>query len=134
MKNHPTLSQKKHGTRKPYSPKSTSCRAMILAKVKAEVHQDSGKYGIKFTLDKTIPELDGSQKNNLNWAHSFVEFENVLQGQYKTAWKQVLHKIFPEPDDPAMVPAEHDHSLTENFHRAIELFIKTAIHKEKPWD
>ncbi len=75
-----------------------------------------------------------SQKNNLDWAHSFVEFENVLQGQYKTAWKQVLCKIFPEPDDPAMVPTEHDHSLMENFHRALELFIKTAIHKEKPRD
>jgi hypothetical protein len=31
---------------------------MILAKVKAEVHQDSGKFGIEFTVDITIPEFD----------------------------------------------------------------------------
>jgi hypothetical protein len=55
-------------------------------KVKAEVHQDSGKLGIEFTVYKTIPKLEmGAKKINLIWAHSFMEFENVLQGQYKTA-------------------------------------------------
>jgi hypothetical protein len=104
-------------------------------KFKAKVHQDSGKFGIEFTVNKTIPEFKmGAKKNNINWAHSFVEFKNVLQGQYKTAWKQGLHENFPEPDDPAMVPAEHNHSLAENFHRALELFIKKTLHKEKPWD
>jgi hypothetical protein len=58
------------------------------SKVKFKVHQDSGKFGIKFTVDKTIPEFEiGAETINLDWAHSFVEFENVLQGQYKTAWK-----------------------------------------------
>jgi hypothetical protein len=41
---------------------------------------------------KTIPEFEfemGAKKINLNWAHSFVEFENLLQGQYKMACKQV---------------------------------------------
>jgi hypothetical protein len=76
----------------------------------------------------------GAKKINLDWVHSFVEFENVLQGQYKTAWKQVLHENFPEPDDPAMVPTEHDCSLMENFHPVLELFIKKALHEEKPWD
>ena len=96
-------------------------------KVKAEVHQDIGKFGIEFTVNKTIPEFEmGAKKINLDWAHSFVEFENVLQGQYKTAWKQVLQENFPEPDDTAMVPAEHNCSLPENFHCALELFIKKA--------
>jgi hypothetical protein len=63
-----------------------------------------------------------------------VEFENVLQEQYKTAWKQVLHENFPEPDNPTMVPIEQDCSLVENFHCALELFIKKALHKEKHWD
>ncbi len=35
-------------------------------KVKAKVHQDSGKFGIKFTINKNHPWVwvwDGSQKN-----------------------------------------------------------------------
>jgi hypothetical protein len=61
-------------------------------KVKAEVHQDSGKLGVEFTVDKTIPDFNkGAGKINLDWIHSFEEFENVLQGQYKTAWKQIVH-------------------------------------------
>ena len=57
-------------------------------KVKAEVHQDSGKLGVEFTIDKTIPDFNSwAGKINLDWTHSFMEFENVLQGQYKTAWK-----------------------------------------------
>jgi hypothetical protein len=104
-------------------------------KVKAEIHQVSGKFGIEFTVNKTIPEFEmGAEKNNLDWAHSFVEFKNVLQGQYKAAWKQVLHENFLEPDDSAMVPAEHNCSLGENFHCALEFFIKKALHKEKPQD
>jgi hypothetical protein len=48
-------------------------------KVKAKVHQDSGKFGIEFAVNKTIPEFEmGAKKINLNWAHSFVEFKNVL--------------------------------------------------------
>jgi hypothetical protein len=94
-------------------------------KVNAKVHQDSGKFGIEFTVHKTIPEFEmGAKKINLDWAHFFVEFENIYQGQYKTAWKQVLHENFVEPDDPGMVPAEHNCSLAENFHPALELFIK----------
>jgi hypothetical protein len=83
-----------------------------------EIHKDNGKYGIEFTVDKMIPEFNkGVEKFNLNWSDSFVEFENVLQGHHKMAWKQVLHKHFPEPDD-AMVPvaATQDRSLEENFH------------------
>ncbi len=48
-------------------------------KIKAEVHQDSGKLRVKFTIKKMIPEFEkGAKKVNLDYAHSFVEFENVL--------------------------------------------------------
>ena len=45
-----------------------------------------------------------------------------------------MHDHFPEPVDTAMVPTEHDRSLEENFCRAIELFLKKALHEEKPRD
>jgi hypothetical protein len=68
-------------------------------KIKAKVHQDSGKLGVEFTIDKTIPEFEkGAKKVNLNYAHSFVEFKNVLQEEYKTAWKQVVHEHLPGTD------------------------------------
>ncbi len=83
-----------------------------------EIHKDNGKDGIKFTIDKTIPEFNkGAEKCDLNWSGSFVEFENVLQGHHKTAWKQVLHEHFPEPVDAMVpVPATQDCSSEENFH------------------
>jgi hypothetical protein len=38
-----------------------------------EIHKDNGKYGIKFTIDKTIPEFNkGAKKCDLNWSDSFV--------------------------------------------------------------
>ncbi len=90
-----------------------------------KIHKDNGKYGIKFTIDKTIPEFNkGAEKCDLNWADSFGEFENVLQGHHKTAWKQVLHEHFAELVDVTVpVPAMQDRSLKENFHRVIQLFI-----------
>jgi hypothetical protein len=103
--------------------------------IRVKVHQDSGKLGVEFTVDKTIPDFEKEAKKiNLNFSHSFVKFENVLQGQYKTAWKQVMHKHFPEPTDPENVPIEQDCSREENFHCAIELFIIKALHEPKPQD
>jgi hypothetical protein len=101
-----------------------------------KIHKDNGKYGIKFTIDKIIPEFNkGAEKCNLNWADSFGEFENVLQGHHKTAWKQVLHEHFPEPVDATVpVPAMQDHSWEENFHRAIQLFIQQTLNKKNPRD
>jgi hypothetical protein len=93
-------------------------------KVKAKVHKDSGKLGVEFTFDKTIPDFNsGAGKINLDWTHSFTEFKNVLQGQYKTAWKQIVHKFFPEPVDPLNITAEQDCLSEENFRRAIALFL-----------
>ena len=100
-------------------------------KLKAETHIDSGQLGVKFTVNKTIPDFNkGAEKIHLDWTTSFEEFENVLEGQYKTAWKQVMHDHFPEPVGAVMVPTEHDRSLEENFCHAIELFLKKALHKE----
>ena len=104
-------------------------------KLKAEIHIDSGRLGVKFTVDKTIPDFNkGAEKIHLDWTTSFEEFENILEEQYKTAWKQVMHDHFPEPVNAAMVPTKHDCSLEENFCRAIELFLKKALHEEKPRD
>jgi hypothetical protein len=91
-----------------------------------KIHKDNGKYGIKFTINKTIPELNkGAEKCDLNWSDSFVELKNVLQGHHKTAWKQVLHERFPEPVNAMVpVPATQDCSPEENFHQAIQLFIQ----------
>jgi hypothetical protein len=109
------------------NPRNKSC---------IEIHKDNGKYGIKFTIDKTIPEFNkGAEKCDLTWSDSFVEFENVLQGHHKTAWKQVLHEHFPEPVDATLpVPAMQDCSSEENFHRAIQLFIQKLLKEKKPRD
>ncbi len=63
-----------------------------------EIHKDNGKYGIVFTIEKTIPQFSKvAEKCDLTWSDSFVEFENVLQGYHRTAWKQVLHGTFQSP-------------------------------------
>ncbi len=101
-------------------------------KIKAKVHQEIGKLGVEFTINKTIPEFEkGAKKVNLDYAHSFVEFKNVLQGQYKTAWKQVIHEHFPEPTNLENVPVEQDCSSETNFHRGVELFITKVLHEKK---
>ncbi len=59
----------------------------------------------------------------------------MLQGHHKTAWKQVLHELFPVPVDATVpVPAMQDCSLEENFHRAFQLFIQQTLNKKKPRD
>jgi hypothetical protein len=95
-------------------------------KGRVEILKDNGKFGIKFTINKTIPEFNkGAEKCYLNWSDSFVEFKNMLQGHHKTASKCVLHEHFPEPVDLTVpVPATQDHSLEENFHQVIQLFIQ----------
>jgi hypothetical protein len=102
----------------------------------AEIHKDNGKYGIEFTIDKTIPEFNkGTEKCNLNWTNSFAEFESVLQGHHKTAWKQVLHEHFPEPVDATVpVPAEQDRNQEGTFHQAIQHFIQWTLNKKNPRD
>jgi hypothetical protein len=87
-----------------------TCLKYINFRATVEIHKDNGKYGIEFTIDKTIPKFNkGAEKCDLNWSDSFVEFENVLQGHHKTAWKQVLHEHFPEPVNATVpVPVTQD--------------------------
>ena len=55
-------------------------------KLKAEIHIDSSQLGVEFTVDKTIPNFNkGAEKIHLDWTNFFEEFENVPEGQYKTA-------------------------------------------------
>jgi len=69
-------------------------------KLKAKIHKDSGLFGIEFTVNKTIPDFNkGADKVELNYANTFIEFENVLEGTLNSAWKYVLKEHFPEPID-----------------------------------
>ncbi len=101
-----------------------------------EIHKDNGEHGIEINIDKTIPKFNkGAEKYDLTWSASFVEFENVLQGYYRTAWKQVLHEHFPEPVDAMVqVPAVQDCNLKESFHRVLQLFIQWTMNEKKPRD
>jgi hypothetical protein len=99
-----------------------------------EIHKDNGGYSVEFTINKTIPEVNqGAEKCELTWADSFTEFENVLQGQHKTAWNQTLHEHFPEPVDATRpVPSDQDCNSDENFCRAILLFLQWTLNEKKP--
>ena len=67
-------------------------------KNKVEIHKDSGLYGIKFTVDKTIPDFNkAAEKVDLDYAHAFIKFKNTLEGVLNLAWKYVLKENFPEP-------------------------------------
>ena len=101
-----------------------------------EIHKDNGGYSIEFTVDRTIPEFNqGAEKCELTWIDSFTEFENVLQGQHRTAWKQVLHEHFPEPVDATRpVPSEQNRNSEENYRRALALFLQRTLNEKKPRD
>jgi hypothetical protein len=80
--------------------------------------------GIKFTLNKTISEfIRASDKLNLDYVTSFVEFGNVLLGHYQTDWKQVLHEHFPKPIVPEVNKPAQNCALAENFLHAIDPFL-----------
>jgi hypothetical protein len=54
---------------------------------------------------------------------------------HRSAWKQVLHKNFPEPVDATVpVPAEQDCNQEETLHRAIQLFIQQTLNEKNPRD
>jgi hypothetical protein len=85
-------------------------------KIKAEVHQDSEKLSVKLLVNKMIPVFKKEAKKiNFNYSHFFVEFKNVLLGQYKTAWKQVIHEHFLEPTGLEMAPAKHITQARQTF-------------------
>jgi hypothetical protein len=101
-------------------------------KSRVNINTDNGIYGIKFTIDKMIPEFNKeAELCNLTWSDSSVQFKNVLQGQQKTTWKQVLHEHFLEPvNDTILVPVAQDHNVEESFHQAPQLFIQQILNKK----
>ncbi len=104
-------------------------------KNKAEIHKDSGLYGIKYTIDKTIPDFNkGANKVELDYATVFVKFENVLEGALNLAWKYVLKEHFPEPMDDStgvLSPESNNRNSKESFQKAIELFLQQSVHEKK---
>jgi hypothetical protein len=62
---------------------------------KAEVHIDSGSLGMEFFYKKTLPDfIQAATKLDWSWNKTFLEFENVLAGSYKTAWREVVKDHF----------------------------------------
>ncbi len=53
-------------------------------KSRVEIHKDNSKYGIEFTIDKTIPEFNkGEEKCNLNnWSDPFARL--TIDGQVES--------------------------------------------------
>jgi hypothetical protein len=76
---------------------------------------------LRLTKQSSISKK-GAKEINLNFSHSFVEFKNVLQGQYKTAWKQVADR-----------PRDGTHQARSikqgKLCHAKELIIIKALHK-----
>jgi hypothetical protein len=99
---------------------------------KAEVHKDSGLYGLKITVDKTIPNFKkAKEKVNLDFVRFFIKFKNVFKGTLNLAWKWVLKEHFPKPVDPADLTPENYCNLAINFCQAIQLFLQRMMHETK---
>jgi hypothetical protein len=66
-----------------------------------------------------------------------LEFENVLTGSYKTAWREVVKDHFSRP--PSAEAGKGDISMDEmhneaGFHKAVALFVSTILDSETPRD
>ena len=97
------------------------------------MHINSGRLGVEFILDKTILDFNkGAKKIHLDWAHSFEEFKNVLEGQYKLAWKQVIYDHFPDPVDLAMAPSSKIAHWKRIFVVRLSFFSKRLFTKRSP--
>ncbi len=71
-----------------------------------------------------------------SWEETFSEFENVLAGSYKTAWREVLaDNLSPPTDldtsDDQNCGFEHDEV---GFCRAVELFVCKILDSKMPRD
>jgi hypothetical protein len=97
---------------------------------KAEVHRDSGALGIEFFYEKTLPDfVQAATKLNWDWYETFSQFENVLEGSYKTAWREVVRGHFS--DESAIVETQNDEA---GFYRAVRIFVCTILDNETPRD
>jgi len=93
---------------------------------KAEVHVDSGSLGMEFFYEKTFPDfVQAATKLDWDWYETFAQFENVLEGSYKTAWREVVRDHFSDPET---------RKNEEGFYRAIRLFVCTNLDSETPRD
>jgi hypothetical protein len=103
-------------------------------KNKAEIHKDSGLYGIESTVNKTIPDFNkGADKVELDYATVFVEVKNVLEGALNLAWKYVLKEHFPEPMDDStgvLSPESNNRNSKESFQRPSSSF-SSAVRMRK---
>jgi hypothetical protein len=100
---------------------------------KAEVHIDSGLLGMDFFYEKTLPDfIQAATKLNWSWKETFLEFENVLAGSYKTAWREVVKDHFPEAEMSASLTDKID--LEAGFYKAVKLFGCTILDSETPRD
>jgi hypothetical protein len=101
---------------------------------KAVVHIDSGTLGMEFFLERTLPEFNqAGTRLNWSWPKSFLEFKNVLGDGYCTTWLEVLTKHFPEPfeNEPKATCELKCRNKTENFYRAISIFIREILQNLK---
>jgi hypothetical protein len=106
-------------------------------KNKVKIHKDTGFYGAKFTVDKTIPDFNkAAKKVDLDYARKFMEFENVLEDTLNLAWKYVLKEHFPESigNSAGNLSPESNRNSMENFQRAIKLFLQHSTHEKKLQD
>lgn len=102
---------------------------------KCEVPIDNGTYGIEFFLEKTLPAFNrAGELFNWDWVESFSEFENCLEGNYKTSWQEILDEKFPEPLVGDPVDPDKDRSQGENFKKAIDMLVCKILDNKKPRD
>ena len=82
---------------------------------------------MEFVYEKTLPDfIQAATKLDWDWYETFSQFENVLEGSYKTAWREVLKDHF---SDEGIVERDE-----EGFYRAVRLFVCTILDCEMPRD
>jgi hypothetical protein len=97
---------------------------------RAEVHMDSGSLGMESFFKKTLPDfVQAATKLDWDWYETFSQFENVLEGSYKTAWREVVRDHFSDP--AAIVETQNDEA---GFYRAIRIFVCAILDSETPRD
>ncbi len=78
-----------------------------------------------------LPEniLQAATKLNWSWYMTFSEFENVLAGSYKTAWREVAKDHFS--DESNIIETLNDEA---GFYKAVRIFVCTILDSETPRD
>ena len=83
---------------------------------------------MEFFYEKTLPYfIQAATRLDWDWYETFSQFENVLEGSYKPAWREVLKDHFS--DETAIV--EKDEA---GFHQAVRIFVCTILNSEMPRD